>query len=137
DDDLERVHYLGKSRDGAPKPVIVRFASYVNKERLMSSIRANPNILKRGGATVQVFQDFSKETADWRKSMRPVTIILRKNNYRYSWGHPLFLKVWKGSVQHTIYSLEEGQHLLEAWNIQDDSGSACSPPGTSVATSGQ
>ncbi|KAJ7319982.1 hypothetical protein JRQ81_019493 [Phrynocephalus forsythii] len=37
---IERVHYLGNLRDGTPRPVIVRFASYVNKERLMSSVSA-------------------------------------------------------------------------------------------------
>ncbi|KAJ7341926.1 hypothetical protein JRQ81_007948, partial [Phrynocephalus forsythii] len=136
EEDIERVHYLGNLRDGTPRPVIARFFSYVNKEYLMSSIRANPNILKRGDATVQVYQDLSKETSDWRKSMKPVTTILQKHNYRYSWGHPLFLKVWKGSIQHTIHSLEEGQHILEALNIQDDSASPSLSPGTSMATSG-
>ncbi|KAJ7319952.1 hypothetical protein JRQ81_019463, partial [Phrynocephalus forsythii] len=97
---------------------------------------ANPEFLKRGDKIVQVYQDFSKETSEWRKSMKPVITTLWKHNFRYSWGHPPFLKIWKGSIQHTIHSLEEGQHLLEAWNIQDDSTSLSPAPGTSTATSG-
>ncbi|KAJ7341443.1 hypothetical protein JRQ81_005542, partial [Phrynocephalus forsythii] len=89
----------------------------------------------RGDKIVQVYQDLSKETTEWRKSMKPVTTTLLKHNFRYSWGHPLFLKVLKGSIQHTIYSLEEGQHLLKAWNIQADSTSSSPAPGTSATTS--
>ncbi|KAJ7332342.1 hypothetical protein JRQ81_014522 [Phrynocephalus forsythii] len=52
EEDIERIHFLGNSREGAPRPIIVRFASYLTKERLMSSIRANPDVLKRGDKVV-------------------------------------------------------------------------------------
>ncbi|KAJ7316243.1 hypothetical protein JRQ81_002405, partial [Phrynocephalus forsythii] len=98
----------------------------------MSIIRAKPELLKRGDKTVQVYQDISRESFEWRKSMRPVTTALRKNNLKYNWGYPVFLKVWKDPTLHRIYSLEEGEQLLKAWNIQVEK---LTPPGPAARSS--
>ncbi|KAJ7345185.1 hypothetical protein JRQ81_001135 [Phrynocephalus forsythii] len=115
---IERVHYIGNAKGGVSRPILIRFTSYAIKEQLMSTIRAKPELLKRDARIVQVYQDISRESFEWRKTMKPVTSALRKHNFKYNWGFPIFLKVWKGSTLHTIYSLEEGEQLLKAWNIQ-------------------
>ncbi|KAJ7329499.1 hypothetical protein JRQ81_015673 [Phrynocephalus forsythii] len=134
--DIERVHFVDNSKSGLLRPILVRFASYANKELFMSAIRAKPELLKRGDKTVQVYQDISKESFEWRKMMRPVTIALMKNNLKYNWGYTVFLKVWKHPTLHRIYSLEEGEQLLKAWNIQvEKTTSPRSAAGTSLASS--
>lgn len=118
--DFERIHFIGNPKAKLPRPIIVRFSTYVIKEQFMANIRSSPALLNRGSKTVQVYQDLSKETVEWRKSMKPMTSVLLKNQMRFSWGFPLFLKVWKGAVLHRVYSIDEGMELLRAWNLEVD-----------------
>lgn len=131
--DLDRVHFLGFPRAGT-RHVIVRFASYAIKEQFLAACRAKPDLLNYNSQPVQVYQDLSKSTIEFRKSVRPVTTVLARKGIKYSWGHPVFLRIWKGSVQHRISTVEEGVHLLEAWNIaEDDLATSPTPPAASTS----
>lgn len=122
-DDIERIHHVGKPRARFVRPVLVRFASYVKKEQFITAIRAKPELLKRGTREIQVYQDLSKETMEWRKSMRPITTVLMKNGLKYVWGFPMLLKIFKGPVLYKVSTLEDGQNLLTAWNLGEDQSS--------------
>ncbi|KAJ7303249.1 hypothetical protein JRQ81_012186, partial [Phrynocephalus forsythii] len=133
--DIERVHYVGNAKGGISRPILIRFTSYAIKEQLLSTIRATPELLKRDDRIVQVYQDISRESFEWRKTMKPLTSALRNHNYKYNWGFPIFLKVWKGPTLHKIYSLEEGKQLLKAWNIQIEKQTPPGPAANSLAVS--
>ncbi|KAJ7329220.1 hypothetical protein JRQ81_015394 [Phrynocephalus forsythii] len=133
--DIERVNFIGNAKGGVSRPILIRFTSYAIKEQLLSTIRASPELLKRDDRIVQVYQDISRESFEWRKTMKPVTSALRKHNYKYNWGFPIFLKVWKGPTLHKMYSLEEGEQLLKAWNIQIEKKTSPRPAASSSAVS--
>ncbi|KAJ7303172.1 hypothetical protein JRQ81_012105, partial [Phrynocephalus forsythii] len=126
EEDVERVHFLG-SPQIQHRPIILKFLNYAKKEEFMRVIRSKPELLSYNGTSVQVYQDLSYATSQWRKKMQPVTAVLIKNNLKYSWGFPVFIKIWKDGILHKIYSPEEGEHLLAAWGLsQEDPGATTS-----------
>ncbi|KAJ7319989.1 hypothetical protein JRQ81_019500, partial [Phrynocephalus forsythii] len=126
EEDVERINFLG-SPQVQPRPIILKFSNYAKKEEFLRAIRSKPELLSYNGTSVQLYQDLSYATSQWRKNMRPVTAVLIKNNLKYSWGYPVFIKIWKDGVLHKIYSPEEGKHLLAAWGLsQEDPGAATS-----------
>ncbi|KAJ7303344.1 hypothetical protein JRQ81_012287 [Phrynocephalus forsythii] len=125
-EDVERIRFLG-SPQVQHRPIILKNFNYAKKEEFLRAIRSKPELLSYNGTSVQVYQDLSYATSQWRKNMHPVTAVLIKNNLKYSWGYPVFIKIWKDGILHKIYSLGEGKHLLAARGLsQEDPGAATS-----------
>ena len=83
----------------------------------MKEIKRKQDQLVCRGNKVHIFQDLCNETLNWRKSMKPVTAVLIKNNFKYQWGHRIYIfwKIWKDRVLFKIYSCDEGKERLKAW----------------------
>ena len=120
EEDIERVHFVGKPQRDR-RPIIVKFFNYNKKNQFLKVIKEKPEVLVYRSDPVQIYQDLSSETIQWRKTMKPITSILTKNGKRYNWGYPVFLKIWKDGTLHKIHSFDEGKHLLLAWGIWDQS----------------
>ncbi|KAJ7324284.1 hypothetical protein JRQ81_017304 [Phrynocephalus forsythii] len=85
EEDVERIHFLG-SPQIQHRPIILKLFNYAEKkeEEFLRVVRSKPELLSYKGTSVQVYQDLSYETSQWRKNMRPVTAVLIKNNLKNS-----------------------------------------------------
>ena len=65
--EIERAHRLGrKSDDGKPRPIVIKFLRYQDKE----FVRKSANLVK--GTTLWIAEQFPKEIAETRKKLYPI-----------------------------------------------------------------
>jgi superfamily II DNA/RNA helicase len=60
---IERAHRIGRNRRGNPKPIVVKFLRYPDKELVKRSAS------KLKGTSIGIVEQFPKEIADTRKSL--------------------------------------------------------------------
>lgn len=110
-----------------PRPVVVRFHNFVDKQRVMNAAREigrKGQPLKHGNTTVMIFQDFSASILCKHKRFDEVKKRLRSLGAEYSQLYPASLRVtYRGSsltfrdpaeVEQYIESLK-GTAAGDAW----------------------
>ena len=98
---IERAHRVGKREEGkGPRPVIVKFNYYKQKEYVLKHARTTED------AKFGVGEDFCKDTVEFRKELGKYIDIAKERNNLVTGGHisykTLVLK-FKGSNDSTIY----------------------------------
>ncbi|CAB3992748.1 unc-13-like C [Paramuricea clavata] len=63
---IERAHRIGRNRRGNPRPIVVKFLRYPDKELVKRSAS------KLKGTSIGIGEQFPKDIADIRKSLYPV-----------------------------------------------------------------
>lgn len=101
---LERAHRSLAPKPPStqrPRPVLVRFHNYQDKQRVMNAsweLARHNQVVKHGGSTVMFFQDFSVTVARKRKGYKAVKKRLRSLGVEYRLIYPAKLKVtYRGS----------------------------------------
>lgn len=103
---LERAHRSLAPKPSStqrPRPVLVRFHNYQDKQRVMNAswelARLN-QVVKHGDATIMFFQDFSAAVARKRKEYDAVKKRLRSLGAEYRLIYPAKLKItYRGSTK--------------------------------------
>ncbi|XP_078240330.1 uncharacterized protein LOC144586276 [Pogona vitticeps] len=111
--DLDKIHRVGPKRRDQPRHILIRFSSLRKKEELMKALRENPGSLVIAKYPVQIFNDFSHETMQFRRKMRVITSILQKKSVKYSWGYPLFLKIYHDGKFNKVISVQMALDFLK------------------------
>ncbi|KAJ7304223.1 hypothetical protein JRQ81_011759, partial [Phrynocephalus forsythii] len=66
EEDVERIHFMG-SPQNQHRPIILKLFNYAKKEEFLRVVRSKPELLSYNGTSVQVYQDLSYATSQWRK----------------------------------------------------------------------
>lgn len=97
---VHRVSYEMPSGNKPPRPVIVRFQSYLVKERVLAAARAKARVgegIQWNDSKMSVFPDMTKEVVDKRKRFTDVRKKLHELNVRFTLAYPAVLRfTWKG-----------------------------------------
>ena len=95
--ELQRVHRLGKPKSTSPRPIIVRFLRFTDKEEVMSAARQR---LK--DKDFFIYDDIPKELYDQRKQQQKKFKQALDKGYRvyFSKAHPdqLFVNQWNEHI---------------------------------------
>ncbi|XP_063775329.1 nodal homolog 2-A-like [Pseudophryne corroboree] len=124
---IDIIHRLPKARnapDGVPQDVLMRLHYYHVKEAILKAARPSDAASEALGS-LQIFGDLSPATLAKRRSLYPITSVLRKENILYRWGFPTKLLISREGSTVVITNVEEGKKILASWN------SASSPTHTS------
>ncbi|XP_075534775.1 uncharacterized protein LOC142570261 [Dermacentor variabilis] len=78
---IERIHRLGRIKDGKRRPVVMRFYDYNEKEHVMK------NCFKLKGSSYSVSNDYAPETVEIRKKLWESTASERANGVKVSLIH--------------------------------------------------
>ncbi|CAH2224609.1 Hypothetical predicted protein [Pelobates cultripes] len=68
-------------------------------------------------STIKIFADLSADTLQFRKSMSPITSILREHNLSYRWGFPAKLLVSHQGAIHSITNTKQGIQKMGDWGL--------------------
>lgn len=98
---------------GRPRPVIVCFHRYQNKELLIREARRRNN-LKYMDKPFRVYEDYSPEVVNQRREYRSVMSDLYKMGLKPSLLYPARLRITKtDGVRHTFGSAVEAERFVE------------------------
>ena len=100
---LQRVHHAPVSmpEEGRPpRPIIMRFLSFLEKERVLSAAREKYRKKEGviwGGCKLSFFPDMTKETAEKRRKFTDARNRLHNLDVRFTLAYPAELRfTWKG-----------------------------------------
>uniref|UniRef100_A0A803JMB6 L1 transposable element RRM domain-containing protein n=1 Tax=Xenopus tropicalis TaxID=8364 RepID=A0A803JMB6_XENTR len=99
--EIERAHRVQKSKvapPNSPRDILCCLNSFALKEEIISKARELTN-LTHEESNIQLFQDISYSTLIKRKSLKPLTDILREKGIQYRWGFPFSLMATKDGLQ--------------------------------------
>lgn len=101
--ELQMVHRVpseGSDESNKPSPVIVRFQSFLEKQRVMTAVKSKArfgNGISWENSNISVFPDMTKEVADKRKQFTDVRKKLHDLDTRFTLAFPATLRfTWKG-----------------------------------------
>lgn len=124
---LDRAHRSLAPKPGAsqhPRPLIVKFHNFTDKQRMMEaarqfgSRRSNQDVPTHKGPRISFFNDYSVEVVRRRKAFDDIKARLRKMNIDYALLYPATLKVTEDGTQRfdnpkeatlLLCSLEQGR----------------------------
>ena len=93
--DIDVAHRLPTPRtnNGRPRPIIVRFTRWCDKDRILREARRRGDTLAYNGARVRFFEDFSAETSALRAKFAPAKQLIFERGAFPSLRHPAKLRV--------------------------------------------
>lgn len=124
-DRAHRVTGFKPSPTQKPRPVIVRFHNYQDKQRVMNAswnMGRNGQAVIHDGATVMFFPDMSAALARKRKGYGVVKKRLRTLGAVYRQIYPALLKVTYRGSSKVFSSPEEVQHFIDSLELPVTSG---------------
>lgn len=92
---VERAHRVPTGRvipGSPPRPFLVRFLNYRDRDRILSEARKHPT-LKHCNSSILLFPDFSADLQRKRKTFNDVRRRLRDKNIKYGMLYPSRLRV--------------------------------------------
>ena len=101
---IDRAHRVGPKRNGADRPIVVKFALYKDKEGVLSKRRF------LHGTNISLSEDFSKDVRDIRRRIWHLTEKDRKQNDK------VFLVYDKVKINGRMYRLNYDWTDLEPIN---------------------
>ncbi|KAJ7338951.1 hypothetical protein JRQ81_012853, partial [Phrynocephalus forsythii] len=66
EEDVERIYFVGSPKIQR-RPIILKMFNCAKKEEFLKAVKSKLDLLSYKGTSVQVYQDFSSGTAQWRK----------------------------------------------------------------------
>lgn len=102
--ELQMVHRVpsekSEDEEAPPRPVIVRFHSFLEKERVMTAVKAKARMgtgIQWDDCNVSVFPDMTREVANRRKQFNDARKKLHELNVRFTFALPATLRfTWMG-----------------------------------------
>lgn len=114
--ELDRAHRISFPKPGPgdrPRPVIVCFHRYQNKELLVREARRRNN-LKYGDKPFRIYEDYSPEVVNKRREYRTVMSDLYKMGLKPSLLYPARLRITKtNGARHMFGSVTEAEKFVE------------------------
>lgn len=113
---VERAHRVptGRRPPGAPpRPFLVRFLNYRDRDRILSEARKHPH-LKYENADVHFYPDFSADLQKKRKTFQDIRRRLREKGLPYSMLYPSRLRVVHAGTAKFFDSPEEADSWFSA-----------------------
>lgn len=123
--EIERAHRLYRSqRNGEPRQVIIAFAREKLKDEIFRTLRKIKDLNFRG-KRAYVNHDFSQETLQEKRRLKPYAQKLHKQGINFSWGYPTTLIVFREGRRYRARNPAEAIQMLEelgvdAANLQED-----------------
>uniref|UniRef100_A0A8C5QWI0 Uncharacterized protein n=1 Tax=Leptobrachium leishanense TaxID=445787 RepID=A0A8C5QWI0_9ANUR len=114
--DIDRAHRALRAPQNPPAPprdVICHLPNYQLKAAIMDKARTR-RVWHFKDDELELYHDLSPYTLLARRSLRPVTALLREANMPYRWGHPFSLQVRIDNRLHSIFSPSDVPRFLEA-----------------------
>uniref|UniRef100_A0A8C5MRW7 Uncharacterized protein n=1 Tax=Leptobrachium leishanense TaxID=445787 RepID=A0A8C5MRW7_9ANUR len=114
--DIDRAHRALRAPQHPPAPprdIICHLPNYQLKAAIMDKARTRRSWRYKDD-NIELYHDLSPYTLLARRSLRPVTNLLREANIPYRWGHPFSLQVRTDNRLHSILSPRDVPQFLEA-----------------------
>lgn len=120
---LDRAHRSLAPKPGAgqrPRPLIVKFHNFTDKQRVMEAARrlgarrSNHDGTTNTGPRISFFNDYSAEVVRRRKAFDDIKARLRKMNVDYALLYPATLKVTVNGTQRRFDNPKEAAVLLSS-----------------------
>lgn len=138
--DIERAHRLyGRQMGGEPRRVIIAFAREKLKDEVFRTLRRIKDLEFRG-KKVFVSHDFSPETLQEKRQLKPFAQRLYNAGINFTWGYPTTLIVFQDGKRYRARNPPEAIKMLDELGVDigdpETQGSGTDPgEGTSAATS--
>ena len=100
------------SRPPAPRPMIVRFHYYNDKEKILQVAREKGGELRFRGTKVHIFPDMSAELSRRRAAFAPVKSKLKRAGITYGLYHPAELRFTFDGQPRSFQSHEEADDFI-------------------------
>lgn len=115
--EIERAHRLfKKQRGGEPRQVIIAFAREKLKDEVFRTLRQTKD-LEFQGKKVYVSHDFSKETLQEKRLLRPYAQKLYKEGINFTWGYPTTLIVFRDGKRYRARNPAEATKMLNELGV--------------------
>lgn len=105
---LDRAHRSLQPRpdpDKPPRPVIVRFHRYIEKETVLNWAKSNKDSSYQGHK-IKIYEDFSTGIAKRRAAFNPVKSLFYKKKVRFGMLYPARLRVTLNNREHVFNTPE-------------------------------
>lgn len=109
--ELDRVHRSLQPKPGPerpPRPVIVRFHRYVERETVLRWAKSHRET-SYNGHRIKIFEDFSTTVAKNRAAFNPVKGLLYRRGVRFGMLYPARLRVTHNNGEHIFNSPEAAE----------------------------
>lgn len=130
---LDRAHRSSALKPGSgqrPRPLIVKFHNFMDKQRAMQAARrlgsrqSNQDDFTQKGPRISFFNDYSAEVVRRRKAFDDTKVQLRKMNVDYALLYPATLKVTVNGMQRRFGTPKEAASFLHS--LEQERGEATS-----------
>ncbi|CAH2319733.1 Hypothetical predicted protein [Pelobates cultripes] len=118
-DGFFRVLKPTRAPESASRDLRVRFCSGTDKALVITAVKGSTS-LNFENKTLSFFTDLTGETLHWRKTLQPLTALLRSHDMEYHWRSPRALQVKQGNVVHSIADISEAPALLTKLGLTGD-----------------
>uniref|UniRef100_A0A8C5P9X2 Uncharacterized protein n=1 Tax=Leptobrachium leishanense TaxID=445787 RepID=A0A8C5P9X2_9ANUR len=138
---LDRAHQALRPRPAEtdpPRDVVIRCDYYTTKEAIFRAVRNTTPAME--GVTPHFYNDLAPSTLQKRRTLKPLTDLLRQHGIRYRWGFPFRLLIPHNGAFLTLRTPLDGPGILETlgipvppdfldWPDRDMRGAGLGPPG--------
>ncbi|XP_015270911.1 PREDICTED: uncharacterized protein LOC107114007 [Gekko japonicus] len=115
--EIERAHRLyKKQRGGEPRQVIIAFAREKLKDEVFSTLRRVKDLMFQG-KKIFVSHDFSQETLQEKRRLKPYAHKLYKEGINFTWGYPITLIVFRDGKRYRARNPTEAKKMLNELGV--------------------
>ncbi len=129
---IERAHRVGQvtsSRSSAPRPIIMKFLNYKDREKTLRAARSQKEV-RYGNQRVSFFPDLSAETRQRQRQFDGVKARFRSTNIRNRLLHPAHLVITHDGQRLIFKSVAEAEDFLRGLQTTSQGSQKIESPAT-------
>lgn len=121
---IERAHRVGQantSRSSAPRPIVIKFLNYKDRENTLKAARRQREV-RYNNQRISFFPDLSTETRQRQRLFDGVKAKFRAMNIRYGLLYPAHLVITYDGLRRVFTSVTEAEDFLRSIPPQQSTG---------------